>query len=322
MNRLIFPLTLRKVLFWLFSIVVLACIFHPPTRDVVYDLRGKFLTQEELALRDQEQILKNRARNRNMSLREYKKNLLALEANKNLRERVEHALRDADLTSLDALLSQIKVKQEIEPDIYKKAIKNNLPGALTIIHKYGFNCKRILIDERTEDDWYYDTESEQGAYKAISRSSSPELVAEWISLGCHYRQNDFIKYTIKGNKGFKLDLVPITQENSDLWHEAITRSVEFGKEDFAAKHIANVLANTSNDGEFALVAAPQLNQERRDILEDAIYKGMPKVVNAILDANNNYIHQAGSVDSVMRLLSQRPLNGMPLIEEMLVCCAY
>lgn len=69
-----------------------------------------------------------------------------------------------------------------------------------------------------------------------------------------------------------------------------------------------MLANTTNTGEFALLAPEQLNRERRDILEDAIYQGMPKLVNAILDADNNYIHKAESIDSVMRLLSQRPLE--------------
>jgi len=181
MKNFIFPLTLKKVLLWLLSIIVFASIFHAPTRWVVYDLTGRLLSPEQLAARNKNDILKKRARDQGVSLREYKKRQAAGVARRALNKSIDQAIADADLTSLDRLLSQVTKKQDVSDDIYRKAIKSNVLGSLKVIHQHGYNCTPIRIDERQDDGWYYDTKTEQAAYLEINQSGSPELVAEWVS---------------------------------------------------------------------------------------------------------------------------------------------
>ena len=302
--NLIYPVTLPKVLFALLMLIILASIFHAPTKGVIYHLTDQFFTPEDRKLREQ-------ARYRNKPFKEYKAEVLA---RKNWRKRnadIAQAIHSGNLSSLDSLLSQSKERMKIDSDIYRIAIDAEALGALQVIHQHKFNCRPVSPPVAATAESYYNHKTEQASVRAIKDASNPDIVAEWVALGCHKERPNFIKHLVSRGEAEKLINVPINSDNASLWQELIWRSVLAKKQTFAADWIPKVWAQVSNKGEFAFTVPASLDSDRKDILEQSLRGELPMVVKAILDTDPSHIKRERSTGTVMRLLSVRNL-GFPI----------
>jgi len=305
MSKSIFPITLKDVLFLMFGIIILFLYFFPSSHYVFDHLADRFLSEEQLTQKYQNRVLENAAKRKNIPLEEYKRIVEASEKKKSFNQKIHNAIIKRDLESLDSLLTLAeKNEHEVNYDIYQKAIKNNSVGALKVIHKHGYKCEHISDEERkTNSD---SSRIERLGFHAFFASNNPKINAEWISLGCYKKREHVVNHIISRKKE-ALAFLDITQEHSDFWHEVIRKSIQEKKEDLAAKYVSRVLANTKSTGEYALTFPPELKQ-KRDVLEEAIHKGMPTLIKAILESDKDFVIKAESTSSVMKLLSKRPLE--------------